>query len=302
MEKIYRLTPSTHDNIWGGEKLRAYGKKSEKDRIAESWELSFVKGNEATIKNGATTIEAFPKECWGKNAQKFEFFPTLTKFIDARENLSVQVHPDDEYALKNENQYGKSEMWYVVEADPGAGIYMGLKHKCEPDEFKRRVKDGSVEELLKFHEVKGGDVFFIPAGTIHAIGSGVLIYEIQQNSTLTYRLYDYMRKDKSGNMRELHIDKAMIVANLDEYKKPDSSAHGKNVIGHCEYFETREYNLNGQFELNVSDESFLSITVISGEGYIEGEKATAGDSFFCPASSGKISIEAKARIITVSIP
>lgn len=302
MKKLYRLVPSTHDNIWGGEKLRAYGKTSEKDRIAESWELSFTRGGEATTLDGTPMSEVFPRETWGKHAQKFEFFPTLTKFIDAREKLSVQVHPDDEYALKNEGQYGKSEMWYVVSADEGAGIYMGLRRECDKEEFSRRVSDGTVEELLKFHEVSPGDVFFIPAGTIHAIGAGVLIYEIQQNSTLTYRLYDYMRRDKDGNLRELHVDKAMRVSSLTEYKKPDCSAHGENVIGYSKYFETREYRLDGELTLTVDDGSFLALTVISGEGECEGERLSLGDSFFCPAGAGDITLRGNLTLITVSIP
>ena len=129
MQKIYRLTPATKDNLWGGNKLRAYGKNADSDIIAESWELSFTKGGEAKIEDGRTTVEAFPRETWGTNAAKFPFFPTLTKFIDAREKLSVQVHPSDEYALKNEGQYGKTEMWYVVEADEGAGLYMAIMSK-----------------------------------------------------------------------------------------------------------------------------------------------------------------------------
>ena len=305
MQKIYRLTPATKDNLWGGNKLRAYGKNADSDIIAESWELSFTKGGEAKIEDGRTTVEAFPRETWGTNAAKFPFFPTLTKFIDAREKLSVQVHPSDEYALKNEGQYGKTEMWYVVEADEGAGLYMGLERKANPDEFLSAVKDGSVENLLSFKTVKAGDVFFIPSGTIHAIGAGVVIFEIQQNSTLTYRLYDYMRRDKGGNLRELHVEKAMLVSDLDVYKEAPRVENSPEIIGKCEYFETAKYKLNfTNLPLFVDESSFLSVTCVGGEGTIEGEKIAKGDSFFIPAGAGDILIAGgeNLEILTVKIP
>ena len=219
MKKIYKLDPAIKDNIWGGNKLREYGKNTDKDRIAESWELSFTNGGEAKIYDGREMSEAFPKDTWGEACQKFHAFPVLTKFIDAKDNLSVQVHPSDAYALENEGQFGKTEMWYVVDAEDGAGLYMGLERECGKDEFAAAVADGSVESLLSFKKVRQGDVYFIPSGTIHAIGAGVVIFEIQQNSTLTYRLYDYMRRDKDGNLRELHVDKAMKVSLLEPYKE-----------------------------------------------------------------------------------
>lgn len=301
MKKIYKLTPTLHDNIWGGNKLREYGKVSDKDRIAESWELSFVKGNEAGVEGGALVSETFSRDAWGTNTDKFEFFPTLTKFIDAREKLSVQVHPDDEYALRYEGQYGKSEMWYVVDAEPGAGIYMGLSRRCDADEFRSRVADGTVEEVLSFVEVKPRDVYYIPAGTVHAIGAGVLIFEIQQNSTLTYRLYDYMRKDKDGNQRPLHIDAAMKVSKLEEYKSIDKSPDSE-VIGRCKYFETSECVIDGNREFSVGSESFLCFTCVSGKGMLEGEPIRIGDTFFAPARAGKITASGKMTLITVSIP
>ena len=305
MQKIYRLTPATKDNLWGGNKLRAYGKNADSEIIAETWELSFTQGGEAKIEDGRTTVEAFPRDTWGTNAAKFPFFPTLTKFIDAREKLSVQVHPSDEYALKNEGQYGKTEMWYVVEADEGAGLYMGLERRANPDEFLAAVKDGSVEKLLSFKEVKAGDVFFIPSGTIHAIGAGVVIFEIQQNSTLTYRLYDYMRRDKAGNLRELHVEKAMSVCDLDVYKEAPRVENSPEIIGKCEYFETAKYKLNfTNLPLFVDESSFLSVTCVAGEGTIDGEKIAKGDSFFIPAGAGDILITGgeNLEILTVKIP
>ena len=300
MARIYRLTPSLKDNIWGGNKLREYGKSSDKDRIAESWELSFTNGGEAKICDGREMSAVFPKETWGTACEKFHAFPVLTKFIDAKDNLSVQVHPSDEYALANEGQFGKTEMWYVVDAEEGAGLYMGLERECDKDEFARAVADGTVEELLSFKAVKPGDVYFIPSGTIHAIGAGVVIFEIQQNSTLTYRLYDYMRRDKDGNLRELHVDKAMKVSLLEPYSEPQFDTDDESVIGKCEYFETRKYTLNfTKQSFNVESDSYLSITCVSGEGTIEGERISRGDTFFIPAGEGAVSVEGNLEIIAV---
>ena len=300
MARIYRLTPALKDNIWGGNKLREYGKSSDKDRIAESWELSFTTGGEARISDGREMSEVFAKESWGGACEKFHAFPVLTKFIDAKDKLSVQVHPSDEYALENEGQFGKTEMWYVVDAEEGAGLYMGLERKCDKDEFARSVADGTVEDLLSFKTVKPGDVYFIPSGTIHAIGSGVVIFEIQQNSTLTYRLYDYMRRDKDGNLRELHVDKAMKVSLLEPYSESKFDTDDESVIGKCEYFETRKYTLNfTKQSFNVENDSYLSITCVSGEGTIEGEEITRGDTFFIPAGEGAVTVEGNLEIIAI---
>ena len=303
MSRIYKLTPALKDNIWGGNKLRGYGKESDKDRIAESWELSFTDGGEAKIADGREMSEVFTKADWGTNCDRFHAFPVLTKFIDAKDSLSVQVHPSDAYALENEGQFGKTEMWYVVEADEGAGLYMGLERECGTEEFAAAVADGSVEKLLSFKKVKKGDVYFIPSGTIHAIGAGVVIFEIQQNSTLTYRLYDYMRRDKDGNLRELHVDKAMKVSLLEPYSEAKFDTTDESVIGTCEYFETRKYQLNfTKKSFNVGNDSFLSITCVAGEGTIEGEKLGLGDTYFIPAGEGEITVEGDLEIIAVTVP
>lgn len=305
MKKVYKLTPALKDNLWGGVKLKDYGKDEGREIIAESWELSFTQGSEALTEDGVPMSLAFGRESWGTNCRKFKFFPVLTKFIDAREKLSVQVHPSDEYALKNEGQYGKTEMWYVVEAEPGAGLYMGLSEKTSEDEFIRMVNDGTVEKALSFKEVKAGDVFFIPSGTIHAIGQGTVIYEIQENSTLTYRLYDYMRRDKSGNLRELHVDKAMTVCTLDVYKGVPKDPSSPEIIGKCDYFEASKCNLKfTSRKFSVDNSSFLSITAISGEGYIEGERIKKGDTYFSPAGVGEITVstDSELDLITVRVP
>lgn len=309
MKKIYKLTPITFANIWGGNKLRMYGKTSDSDRIGESWELSFVNGREAEA-DGIKASELFKKSSWGTRAEKFDFFPVLTKFIDAKEKLSVQVHPSDEYALKHEGQYGKSEMWYVVSADEGAGIYIGFNQDFTKQEIKDAVSDGSIENMLSFKSVKAGDVFFIPAGTVHAICGGVLIFEIQQNSTLTYRLYDYQRRDENGNTRELHVDMAMNILNTGRYLQGDFNSQNvskRRLIGQCEYFTVNEYSLTNSFaKIVIDDSSFKSLTVVSGECKIETCEeqilAKQGDSFFIPAQSKTdVTISGNATVISVEV-
>ena len=303
-KKAYKLTPAVKDIVWGGRRLIDLGKSTEADRIAESWELSFTKGGEATVSGIPLTV-FFPRESWGKACEGFPEFPVLTKFIDARDKLSVQVHPSDEYALANEGQYGKTEMWYVVSADEGAGLYMGTVRELGEDEFRAAIADGTVEELLNFRPVRAGDVFFIPAGTIHAIGAGVLIYEIQQNSTLTYRLYDYMRPDASGKLRPLHVEQAMKVAHLSPYATYERDPERPRVIGECEYFRTSNYKLNfTSMSLFADERSFIAVTSVGGSGTLNGEKFNTADTFFIPAGAGEVNITADGELdlIVVDMP
>jgi len=208
-EKLY---PELKDNIWGGRKLiEKYGKTTKNAICAESWELSFHPDGPTKLSDGSRLCNVATEELLGSNTKNFEFFPLMIKLIDAKDNLSVQVHPDDTYALKYENSFGKTEMWYIVEADEGAGIYLGFKEDVCEEQVENAIKQNTLTSLMNFFEVKAGDCYFIPSGTIHAIGTGCLIYEIQQNSNLTYRVYDYDRRDKNGNPRELHVEKALKV-------------------------------------------------------------------------------------------
>ena len=192
------LKPAFKDYLWGGTRLRTeYGKDCGLDRIAESWELSAHKDGQSVVASGDLSgktltdyIDACGKEILGSRGTAFEKFPILIKFIDAKQKLSVQVHPDDEYALANEGEYGKTEVWYVLSADEGAALYYGFNRKITKDEFLARISDNTVEDVLNRVEAKPGDVFFIKPGTGHAIGEGLLICEIQQNSNTTYRVYD----------------------------------------------------------------------------------------------------------------
>lgn len=307
-KKLYRLYPSYHDNLWGGTRLREYGKRSDAPVIAESWEVSFVPENEATVDTPAGRLPlslAFDRAEWGEACQDFPFFPVLTKFIDAREKLSVQVHPSDAYALAHEGQYGKSEMWYIVAAEPGAGIYMGLRRPSAPEEFARAVEEERVEELLHFQPVHPGETYFIEAGTVHAICGGVLLYEIQENSTLTYRLYDYGRRDAQGNTRPLHIQKAMAVARLEPYTPPALPAVDPDLIGECAYFTVHRYTLDGVRRFSAGKDSFLALTFLAGHGTAgtaaHRELYSRGDSFFAPAGTGEVTVEGEGVCIAVCV-
>ena len=297
--KIEKLYPECKDYIWGGEKLKEkYGKITDKSPCAESWELSFHKDGMTRLSDGRTLAEAVTPADIGTRAAKFEGFPVLIKFIDAKADLSVQVHPSDDYALKYENSYGKTEMWYVVEADEGAGIYLGFKESITKEEFAAAISEKRLTDLLNFFEVKAGDCFFIPSGTIHAIGKGCLICEIQQNSNLTYRVYDYGRVDKFGKERELHIDKALAVTSTDKFAP---TTFDGDVLGECEYFTASKISLSGRLGLSADKDSFNAVTCISGEGEIDGQKLSTGDTYFVPAGYGAYSLSGNAEIILTKV-
>lgn len=301
---ILKLKPSCKDYIWGGQRLaKEYGKEYDKDILAESWELSCHPDGPSTIVNGPYAgktlrqyIEEQGKAVLGKNCGRFEDFPILIKFIDAAENLSIQVHPDNQYALQNEGQYGKTEMWYVLDAGKDAFLYYGFQKEISREEFAQRIREDTLLEVLHAAPVQKGDVFFIESGTIHAIGKDILIAEIQQNSNVTYRVYDYGRVGKDGKKRELHIDKALDVTNRTPVVK-DSSHYPH--IADCDYFTVDKLNLDGnvmkKMEGYVSELSFESILILDGKGTISNQEEIVdyqkGDSFFLPAGSGDYRIE-----------
>ncbi|MBQ4268927.1 MAG: class I mannose-6-phosphate isomerase [Clostridia bacterium] len=296
--EILKLYSECKDYIWGGNKLKEkYGKKTDKTPCAESWELSFHKDGLTRLSNGKTLAETVTEKDLGENVKGFPFFPVLIKFIDAKENLSVQVHPSDEYALKNENSFGKTEMWYIVEAEENAGIYLGFNHDVTKEEYETAIKEKRLTELLNFYEVKAGDCYFIPSGTIHAIGKGCLICEIQQNSNLTYRVYDYGRKDKNGNERELHIEKALKVTNLNKF----IPITFKDCLGKSEYFTVQKYEINGEKLLSTNEKSFHCLTCVKGNGFIEDIRIEQGDSYFVPANYGNYEIKGSLELILTKI-
>ncbi len=296
------LKPPIKDYLWGGSKLKnQFGIETDIEFAAEGWMLSCHKDGSNTVLNGEFNGKTLPEvlEIWGKeslgvNSLKFDYFPILIKLIDAKQKLSIQVHPNNEYALENEGEYGKTEMWYVVDCDEGAELIYGLNCEISKEEFEQRIKDNTLTEICNYVPVHKGDVFFISAGTLHAIGEGILIAEVQQNSNTTYRVSDYGRLGADGKPRELHIEKAVDVTsrcipaipygNVGEIKATDFG-YVKD-LAECEFFTSKIISLNGETEICCND-SFISLVVLDGEIIVKYNnstlKAIKGNSIFIPA-------------------
>ena len=303
------------DYLWGGTRLiDDFGFEADTAKAAEAWVLSCHKDGQSTVKNGelagltlSEAIEKMGQSALGKNALKFPYFPLLIKLIDAKDRLSVQVHPDDNYALFHEKEYGKTEMWYVVNCDEGAKLIYGLNRNISTEELEERIKSNSLTEVCNYVDVKKGDVFFISAGTLHAIGKGILIAEIQQNSNTTYRVSDYGRLGADGKPRPLHIEKAIDVIKPTVPSEPYGNVGELTLfpfglirtLSKCEFFTTELISLNGKAGLYDPD-SFTCLVVISGEGtlcYPGGSMfIKKGDSVFIPAGM-KATVNGKAEII-----
>lgn len=296
--KIEKLFPVCKDYLWGGMKLpQKYGKQTEASPCAESWELSFHPDGPSRLASGKTLAEATSAAELGARCGAFPFFPTLIKFIDAKDNLSVQVHPSDDYALANEHSLGKTEMWYIVEAEPGAGIYLGFNRDVSREEFEAAIRENRLTELLNFYPVQAGDCYFIPSGTIHAIGKGCLICEIQQNSNITYRVYDYGRKDKNGNERELHVEKAIAVTNL----KKHTPRALPGLLGASKYFTVVKLDIAGAHTYVGKAESFTCLSCVGGSGTVDGMPICAGDSFFVPAGAREVALTGTLSLLCTTI-
>ncbi len=314
-----KLEPAFKDYLWGGTRLRDdYGKKCDYDKVAESWELSCHKDGNSVISNGsyagatlADYIEKEGKNVLGTNCGRFENFPVLIKLIDAKDNLSVQVHPENEYALKVEGEYGKTEMWYIVDCDEGAELLYGFKGNVTKEEFAERIKNNTLLEITNAVPVKKGDVFFIKAGTLHAIGKGILIAEIQQNSNTTYRVYDYGRVGADGKTRPLHIEKALDVTKLcpaEPYPVTapvEENGCRKQLLSKCEYFTVYKINIEQTAEFNADSTSFESILNLEGTAAIRcGDTEITlekGETAFIPAGCGKYTITGKCEAILTRI-
>ena len=316
--KILKLKPATKDYLWGGTKLKErYNKESDEAILAETWELSAHKDGQSIILNGdyegktfGEYLEENGNKVIGKDYDK-DRFPILIKFIDALKPLSIQVHPSDEYGLKHENDYGKTEMWYILEAEEGSNLYYGFNREISKEEYKKSIEDGTIEELLNKVYVKPGDTLFIESGTVHAIGAGIVICEIQQNSNITYRVYDYKRKDKDGNERELHIGKAIEVSDLKPNKRynfNNDNNINKNLerLAKSKYFDVLKGKVDGEEVFNINNDSFHSIIILDGEGTItidnENINYKKGDSFFIPASDGRYIIKGNSEYIISRLP
>ena len=311
-----KLMPALKDYIWGGTKLnQEYGKETTLPTIAESWELSCHRDGQSVIANGSAagqTLAAWLKgapEALGRRAARFPYFPLLIKLIDAKDNLSVQVHPDDDYAMRVEGEYGKTEMWYIVDAEEGACLLYGFRTPITQEEFARRIADGTLLDVVNRVPVKKGDVFFIPAGTLHAIGKGIVTYEIQQSSNITYRIYDYGRVGTDGLPRALHIDKAVDVTHLTPPQEHFMMARPMDVfagmqvrqLASCSYFTVYEIVVEDMAQLRVGEESFQSFTVVDGAVTLSagGEvlPLRKGESVFLPAGLGRYELAGSGRII-----
>lgn len=314
-----KMNPVYKEPIWGGKKLReVFGKDIPSDYTGESWEIACHKNGISTVSNGdlkgKTLIEVI--ETYGKDAlgtkignQGMERFPLLLKIIDASDKLSVQVHPEDEYARIHEGEFGKTEMWIVLDARPNAQLVYGVKAGVSKEEFEKAIKTGTLENYLNFVDVRKGDVFFIPAGTIHAIGEGLLIAEIQQNSDTTYRVYDWNRVDDKGNSRELHIKKALDVSNLSGFTGKEKVngrivKEGENIRNYlvsCEYFSTEILDISNESKERLSGEKFNLLLFFEGKGKIKYKEGfvsfKSGDSFFVPANMGDYYICGQCKVI-----
>ncbi|MBQ3124440.1 MAG: class I mannose-6-phosphate isomerase [Clostridia bacterium] len=296
-----KLTAPIKDYLWGGMRLVTdYGKKTDKEKAAESWELSTHPDGESIVSRGefkGLTLSEYIKanggdECIGHRAAGFDFFPILIKFIDAKDNLSIQVHPDDEYALRVEGEYGKTEMWYIVDCEEDSFLYYGVNREVSKDEFRERIENNTLLEILNKVPVKKGDVFFMPSGTIHAICSGILICEIQQNSNTTYRVYDYDRRGADGKPRELHIEKAIDVSRLTPSQISETA--NSDTLASCKYFTVKKVVCENTAEFTVDSDCFRSLTVTDGCGKLElnGDitELSKGDTVFIPAQNATVKL------------
>lgn len=302
---IYKFQPILKSTIWGGEKIVPYkGIESKAVKVGESWELSGVKGNESTVANGpeaGTTlpqlIEKHGADLVGQaNYKQFgNEFPLLIKFIDAQDDLSIQVHPDDQLAMQRHGTRGKTEMWYVVDATPGAHLRSGFAKQVTPEQYAASVDDNTITDILKLYDVKPGDVFFLPAGRIHSIGAGSFIAEIQETSDITYRIYDFNRRDANGNTRELHTELAKGAIDytvLDDYRTHYTEQKDAPVtLVSCPYFTTKLHDLSHPEKADVSDiDSFIVAMCIGGNGEITDNSGNSvqihqGETVLIPANT-----------------
>ena len=313
---MYKFEPLLKQTLWGGDKIIPFKHlDSQMDHVGESWEISGVNGNETIVAEGPDKgkslnelTSAMKSQLVGKeNYERFgNEFPLLIKFIDARQDLSIQVHPTDEIAHRQGKERGKTEMWYALESAPGAQLYNGLKQQITPEQYKEMVENDTITDALARYEVQEGDVFFIPAGRIHAIGAGCMVAEIQQTSDVTYRIYDFKRKDKNGNYRELHTKEA--AESIDYNVLPDyrtvyqpTKNEGVQVVS-CPYFTTAVYDLTEPMTLDYSElDSFVILIAVKGDGKLicNGQETSfrMGDTVLFPATTDEVKVEGTVKFL-----
>jgi mannose-6-phosphate isomerase len=313
---MYIFEPQLKQTLWGGDRIIPFKHlDTQMEAVGESWEISGVKGNETIVATGqdkGKSLNQLVREQKGRlvgeeNYQRFgDEFPLLIKFIDARQDLSIQVHPDDEIAQRHGKSHGKTEMWYAFASAPGAVLYNGLKRQLTPEVYEQMVENDTITEALARYEVSEGDVFFIPAGRIHAIGAGCFVAEIQQTSDITYRIYDYKRKDKNGNYRELHTKEAAESIDFRIYNNQHityelSKNEGVQVVS-CPHFTTAVYDLTEPMTLDYSElDSFVILIAVKGQGKLicEDEEITfqMGDTVLLPATTQEVKVEGAVKFL-----
>lgn len=318
--KILKLTPPVKDYIWGGTRLsKEYGILSFEDRQAEAWMLSCHEAGQCVIENGdfkgrtlADVLDNEGKNYLGTNCERFSAFPILIKLIDALDNLSVQVHPDDEYAMKVEGEFGKTEAWYIVDCDDDAEIIYGFKKDIDKETFRKSIEENTLLEYVNRVKVKKGDIFFIEAGTLHAICKGILLAEVQQNSNTTYRVYDYGRL-QNGKPRELHVEKALDVTStkaIDASGKPQGEKEKKDgyyetLLTSCDLFTVKRLDVEEKAKITAGKESFVSLVALEGNGVVmHGDTCVTlykGDSLFVPAGFGDFEILGEVTVLETRV-
>lgn len=313
---MYKFEPLLKQTLWGGDKIIPFKHLNTKmEQVGESWEISGVKDYETIVANGPDKgkslnqlVREMKDQLVGKeNYERFgDEFPLLVKFIDAHQDLSIQVHPSDEVAHRQGKSHGKTEMWYALPSTPGAMLYNGLKQQITPKQYKQMVENDTITDALARYEVHEGDVFFIPAGRIHTIGAGCFVAEIQQTSDVTYRIYDFKRKDKNGNYRELHTQLAAESIDytvLDNYRTLYEPLKNEGVqVATCPYFTTAVYDLTEPMTLDYSElDSFVILMAVKGEGRLicNGEEMPfqMGDTVLFPATTNEVKVEGEVKFL-----
>ena len=309
----FKFQPLLKQTLWGGDKIIPFKHLSTvMENVGESWEISGVKDNETIAAGDGRSLNQLVRDMKDRlvgeaNYQRFgDEFPLLIKLIDARQDLSIQVHPTDEIAHRQGRERGKTEMWYVMDSEPDAKLYNGLKLQITPEQYKQMVADDTICDALAQYSVKEGDCFFIPAGRIHAIGAGCFLAEIQQTSDVTYRIYDFKRKDKDGNYRQLHTQEASESINytvLDDYRTHyQARTNESQLLVECPYFNTAVYDLTEAMTIDYSElDSFVILIGMKGEGTltIDGETVafSAGETILIPASAQEVRTEGTIKFL-----
>ncbi len=318
--KLYPLQfePILKERIWGGTKLKTFLNKPITSGITgESWEISTVENDVSIVANGSLkgkslneVINEFPEAVLGmKVYEQFgKQFPLLFKYLDAREDLSIQLHPNDELAKKRHNSFGKTEMWYVMQADTDARLIVGFKEKSSPEEYLKHIHNNTIVDILDTKKVKQGDVFFLATGTIHAIGAGIVVAEIQQTSDITYRIYDFDRVDANGNKRELHVDLSLEAVNYETVEAQKHYSKMENIsnqVVNCNYFTTNFIPLDGSSKIYKHGDSFTVYMCVDGEFQLtiddNNYSYKKGDALLLPASLTDFQLSGKASILEIYI-